>query len=795
MIDVIGLGRATPDPLDTGSVSSPSIDAVLAHPRPAFDAVDAVGIAATTFGIAASAARDLGSERDQAFALLGADGEPIAVMKVSNAAEDPATLDMEALAVAHVATVDAALPVARPRRVDAAAEPHDPASYRARFTAAAASHWVRMYDFLPGHARQDARQLGDRAIGSWGEAAARLARALRSFVHPRAIRVMPWDVQHSARARHMLGAIREPSWRDAVERSLDAFEAHVLPRWPELRAQVIHGDLTLDNALVDDHGEIAAIVDFGDMSHSALVADIASLLDSLTTGRSGDESFRVARLTLDGYQRITPLEPVELDLLGFVWAARAAITIAIGAWRAAEGLEEAEFAERYSPTAYSVLRHLLDTGWRDVTRAMGGHAGHAATTDLVARRQTALGPAMEALSYTEPIHMVSASGTWMTDVAGRRYLDMYNNVPALGHGHPRVAEAIARQARRLNTNMRYLHDDAIELAERLVASCPPSLDTVLFVNSGSEANDLAWRLATHFTGNEGGLCTWFAYHGISDAIAALSPETLPHGHQAEHIERWHPTDTLRGLHTDASSFAAAIDRLAERGVAPAAAILDGVLQSDGVHVLDPALVQEWVRLVHAAGGLWIADEVQGGHGRSGTMWSYEHFGIEPDFVTLGKPMGNGHPVAAVITRREIAAHFARDTVFFSTFGGNPVAAAAALAVLDVLDDERVLDRVAVAGEALRAATRLATADHECVGHVRGVGLANGIEIVTDRASLAPDPVVAAAIRDGLRARGVLVGTTGPHRSVLKVRPPLAFTADEVPVFVDALVETLDSVGA
>jgi 4-aminobutyrate aminotransferase-like enzyme len=212
----------------------------------------------------------------------------------------------------------------------------------------------------------------------------------------------------------------------------------------------------------------------------------------------------------------------------------------------------------------------------------------------------------------------------------------------------------------------------------------------------------------------------------------LSPETWPAADPPAHVETWAPPDPYRGEHLGTDGFTAAIDRLAARGVAPAAAILDGVLTSDGFPTVDAAYVQALVDLTHEAGGLWIADEVQGGHGRTGeAMWSFARFGIEPDFVTLGKPMGNGHPVAAVITRREIAQKMADETVFFSTFGGNPVSAAAALAVLDVLEDERVLPRVVAAGEALRAAVREVAGRHPVVGDVRGVGLANGIELVRD----------------------------------------------------------------
>jgi 4-aminobutyrate aminotransferase-like enzyme len=333
--------------------------------------------------------------------------------------------------------------------------------------------------------------------------------------------------------------------------------------------------------------------------------------------------------------------------------------------------------------------------------------------------------------------------------------------------------------------MRYLHEAAIELAERLIAMMPAysGLDTVMFVNSGSEANDVAWRLATAFTGSTGALCTAFAYHGVTEATAALSPESWQASRPPMHVEPWMPPDRRRGVALDDEPFVAAIDRLASRGLAPAAAILDSVLTSDGFLDVAPDLARSWLDRAHAAGALWIADEVQGGHGRTGAMWSFDRLGITPDLVTLGKPMGNGHPVGAVVTRREIAARFADQTVFFSTFGGNPVSAAAALAVLEVLEDERVLERAATTGEALREAIRRCGDAHSAVVEVRGVGLAIGVEM--------RDAAAASAAKEALRGRGVLIGTCGRDGNVLKVRPPLAFTTAEVPVFADALAATLD----
>ncbi len=777
------------------------MDSVLSAPPPRLTTGDAVRIAAQTFGIQARAARDLGSERDRTFAVLDEADRPLAILKVSNPSEDPEVLDMEAEAALHIAAVDPGLRVALPLRPAGSGEPGtarpggDAALLRAAWTADDAVHWVRAYDVLPGRSRIAAVELSDAALVAWGETTARLAVALRGFTHPRARRTMLWDVQHALSARAMLNDIRDSRQRAVVARVLDAFERTATPAWPRLRAQVVHTDLTVDNTLTDEAGFITGIIDFGDMSHSALITDLASVLDSLGVGREGPEIFRLARLVLDGYQRRIELEDAELAVLGVAWAARSAVTIAISSWRVAQGLEESEFAERFNLQCLRMLETMEAVGWDEVARRLGAAPPPRIDGSLAARRAAAFGPAVDPLFYDEPIQVASAEGVWITDAAGRRYLDAYNNVPCVGHGHPRVTTAMARQSRRINTHMRYLHAGAIELAERLAATCPPELDTVLLVNSGSEANDLAWRMATTVTGRSGGLCTAFAYHGITEATAALSPEGWFDSPRPEHVETWEPPDAYRGGHLDATAFAAAVGRLRERGLAPAAVILDGLITSDGIADLDPGYVQELVRINREAGGLWIADEVQAGHGRTGdALWSFQRFGAVPDFVTLGKPMGNGHPVAAVITRRDIVSALVGHTTLFSTFGGNPVSAAAALAVLDVIEDERVLDRVQRTGRALRGALAQVADAQPAIGDVRGVGLAWGVELVADPSTREPDGPRARAVRDRMRHLGVLVGTTGPAGNVLKIRPPLALTEEEVPTLAGALATALADTG-
>jgi len=337
--------------------------------------------------------------------------------------------------------------------------------------------------------------------------------------------------------------------------------------------------------------------------------------------------------------------------------------------------------------------------------------------------------------------------------------------------------------------MRYLHETALQVAERLIASTGGALDTVMFVNSGSEANDIAWRIARAATGGSGGITTDYAYHGITEAVSALTPEDWRPGAAPEHVRTWRPPDSLRGFDGSVDDFDRALRELTESGHRPAVAILDGILTSDGIIDLEPTTAARLVQRTHEAGALWIADEVQGGYGRTGTaMWSYQRLEIEPDIVTLGKPMGNGHPVAAVITRRDLAERFSPEGEFFSTFGGNPVAMAAALAVLEVIDDHRIVDNAAKVGEYLAGRLRDVARRTLQIAEVRQIGLAIGIEIVRP-GTTDPDRAAAKEIVEGMRARGVLIGATGRHGNVLKVRPPLVFQREHA----DELVEALEAV--
>jgi 4-aminobutyrate aminotransferase-like enzyme/Ser/Thr protein kinase RdoA (MazF antagonist) len=728
-------------------------ESVLEAPPPRFTAEEIAAIAAELFGLR-GVASDLGSERDQTF--LIDDGAEGGVLKISNLGEDPAVLDLETEAILHVSRVDSELPVARPR-------PTSGGDYRPTFEGPDGPHFVRLFERLHGHA--GGPELDDRALFDYGVTHARLNLALHGFFHPAAGRNLLWHLQSAPKLRPHTSAIPDESQRRIVENVLDRYDQRVAPRWPELRAQVVHGDLNLDNVLLDDQGRIAAILDFGDVGFSAQAADFAVGLASLLRGRPDDDVFRAARIAIDGYQSRIPLEPLELGLLADLVAARLAAIVTISAWRVERYPENAAYIQAWDDDSWKLLELFDATGADEVGRALGGPPPTTPTGELARRRAEVLGPALTDLTYSRPIHVVRGEGVWLYDADGNRLLDAYNNVPVVGHCHPRVTEAVVRQTRLLNTHARYLYEPLIELAERLTASMPQDsgLDTVMLVNSGSEANELAWRFALAATGGQGAIVTEHAYHGVTTAIADFSPEEWPIGFEPANVETIAPPGT-------GTDIQAAVGRLQ----APlAATFIDGAFTSDGIRFPPPEEVKAIVDETHAAGGLFVADEVQAGHGRTGDhLWSFVHYGITPDLVTLGKPMGNGYPVAAVITRREIAERLAATTHVFSTFGGNPVAAQAALAVLDVIEDERLVDNAAQVG------ARIVRSLEELGLEVRGRGLIVGVEV--DSADLAE------LVVNQLRDEGILIGRTGRDENVLKIRPPLVFADEHADLVVEAV---------
>jgi 4-aminobutyrate aminotransferase-like enzyme/Ser/Thr protein kinase RdoA (MazF antagonist) len=429
--------------------------------------------------------------------------------------------------------------------------------------------------------------------------------------------------------------------------------------------------------------------------------------------------------------------------------------------------------------------------------------------EILRRRRTLLSPAMS-LSYAEPLHVVRGEGAHLIDTRGRRWLDLVNNVAHVGHAHPRVVAAAAQQNALLNTNTRYLHEAVVEYARRLAETLPDPLSVCFFVNSGSEANDLALRLAYAHTRARDVVVLDHAYHGHLTSLVDVSPYKFdgPGGLGRPPTTHVVPLpDPYRGRHRTGDGESSSVvtpaylaeldrilDELAATGRRPAAFLAEPMPGTAGQVVLADGFLAGGYERIRAAGGVCIADEVQIGFGRPGAaMWGFELHGVVPDVVTLGKPIGNGHPLGAVVTTPEVAASFLTGMEYFNTFGGNPVSARVGLAVLDVVADERLQHRAAVLGERLLTGLRGLAKEHEPVGDVRGTGLFVGVELVADRAARRPDGAAASAVAEAAKARGVLVSTDGPDHNVIKIKPPMALDQADVDRAVAALDEALAEV--
>ncbi len=402
-----------------------------------------------------------------------------------------------------------------------------------------------------------------------------------------------------------------------------------------------------------------------------------------------------------------------------------------------------------------------------------------------------MGPSYH-LFYDDPVHIVRGQGVWLWDAKGRKYLDCYNNVASVGHCHADVIAALTKQAATLNTHTRYLHENVVELAEKISSKMPGKLSVCIFVCTGTEANDLATRLARAATGNQGMLVSEYSYHGDSTLVHTLS--TADCDERPDWLSVFEPPcqyrpafdgdDLLEGY---VGSVRNAIEELRHKGQQPAAIMIDSIFDCPGTIEAPTGYFQQVYKTVREAGGLVIADEVQSGYCRTGKWWGFAHDDVVPDIVTLGKPMGAGHPLAAVVTTPEIAAEFASKSSYFNTFGGNPVSTAIGKAVIDVIDAENILENVDRVGAYTRAGLEKLLEKYDVIGDVRGRGLFLGMDLVKDRALKTPDEVAAQQMANLMKDAGVILSTHGRYKNTLKIRPPMVFNQDNA----DQLLAALD----
>lgn len=415
---------------------------------------------------------------------------------------------------------------------------------------------------------------------------------------------------------------------------------------------------------------------------------------------------------------------------------------------------------------------------------------------LLARRQANIGAA-SVLFFREPIEMVSARGCWMQAADGRRYLDFYNNVPSVGHAHPRVVAAISQQVATLNIHTRYLNRWTEDYLDRLKGTLPKALSNVILTCTGSESNDLAMRMAMMASGGQGFVVTESAYHGNTLAVTGISPSALKHDGPPPNVAVVPPPSALAYGNNIAEGFGQAVTKaistLKARDCLPAGLICDTIFSSDGVYADPPGFLGPAVAAMRKAGGLFIADEVQPGFARTGdAFWGFARHGVEPDIVTMGKPMANGFPMGGVAVRPALVEMFCESVGYFNTFGGNPVAAAAAMAVLETIEEENLQQNARTVGGYVLGRLQALSSHDPRITDVRGAGLFIGLDLCRDGDPKRPDPDLTSAVINGLRDRQVLIGAAGPYGHTLKIRPPLCLNRTEADIFVDALTDTLDA---
>ena len=770
--------------------------------QPQFTAAAAAEMAEAIFGLRGEL-QPLPSERDQNFRLRTATGAGY-VLKIANVDEDPGVVAFQTAALRHMAQEAPTLPL--PRVVPTSAgEP-----WQMVAGADGAEHLVRVVSYLPGMLMRETEQ----TPAMWrnlGRFMAQTDVALRGFFHPHGRHELLWDVTQSARLRPHVVHIADPTVQEQVDGILARMETAVLPQLRRLRHQVIHNDAHESNVLVDpaNPDQIAGLLDFGDMIYAPLIQEvaIAANVRGMPLAQSLDKIAAIAA----GYDSVLPLEAEEIDLIYDLVLARLAITATIIAWRREETPERPAFLPELEHGCWQSIADLLAVGKTAVcdhirracrfpVYSVTETTSHqppatddgAAMEELLARRQQVLGKHL-AHFYRNPVHLERGRGAWLYEPDGTAYLDAYNNVPTVGHCHPHVVKAIARQTAVLNTNTRYIYRNILDYAERLVSTLPDHITVCAFVNSGSEANDIAWRIARHISGNEGAIIVENAYHGITEAIKALSPRGVP---LEPHVRTLLTPNPYRGQYRTgepdlAAKYAADADRaiadLAAAGLQPVAFMIDSAFVSNGSPDVPEGYLTAVAAKVRAAGGLIIADEVQAGFGRSGShLWGHAAHGLTPDIVTMGKPVGNGFPLGVVATTPEILNSFVGKVGLFSTFGGNPVACAAGMAVLDVIEDEQLIANAGETGNYLRAGIRGLMESHPIIGNVSGRGLLAGVDLVRDRVTLEPAVPETVELINRMREARVLIGKGGDHGNVLKIRPPLAFRREHADILLAAL---------
>lgn len=717
---------------------------------------DAQQIAQTDFGIDGQLTR-LAGEYDDNFHIKTTDGTEF-LLKIAHEKEAGNIIDLQNAALQYLASSPQSFyfPHLIPTLTNTLYTSKHPCA--------------RLFTFVSGKLYADVRH-SNELLQSLGTQLGKLTLALSHFKHPAAARYLKWDLKQAAWLGQQLDVISNAEDRACVNYFLEKFTTEAAPQLSLLRQSIIHGDVNDHNIIVNDE-RVSGFIDFGDIVETATICELAIALAYALLDQA--DPLTAAPHIIKNYHAVFPLEEREIAILFPLICIRLCMSVVNSAIRKQEKPDDTYLTITEKP-AWAMLKKCRALNFSEVTAHLRS-ACYASKQQLQQARQKLLGKNV-GLSYQEPLHIVRGAGQYLYDETGRQYLDCVNNVAHVGHCHPRVVAAGQQQMAILNTNTRYLHENLTRYAERLLATFPDPLNVCFFVCSGSEANELALRLACTHTQRKNFLVMDHAYHGNTSTLINISPYKFngPGGQgQADFVEVLPLPAPKQNL-----------QQLLAAGVTnnTAAFICESCISCGGQIVLPAHYLQQVYAAIRQIGGVCIADEVQVGLGRVGTdFWGFATQEVVPDIVTLGKPLGNGHPLAAVITTREIADSFCNGMEYFNTFGGNPVSCAIGLAVLDVLAEENLQANALLVGNHLQQKLTSLKTKHAVIKDVRGLGLFLGIE-------LACHGKLASQIVNQMKDRGILLSTDGPLQNVIKIKPPLVFTKENG----DLLVQHLDEV--
>ena len=795
--------------------------------RPNFTIAQATWIAETQFGIVGEAT-ELPSYIDQNFEIECDDGCAF-ILKIANPNEQRNWLEFETKCIAHLNEVsqrDIYPKVLSPNQPNKYWKSTDPISPIAELSAASGrSHLVRMMNFLPGTLFSELESPSTELLVDVGRVVAEVDihfQKLPFDIGP-SKRFFWWDCQSAPIAiRQNIASITDTRRRQTIETLLRHGESNLACRFA-LPMSVIHNDMNDNNFLVA-HDRVSGVFDFGDVVYSYTINDVAVACAYLMLGR--DNPIEVGRRILKGYQAVNPRSNQELQSVFDLIILRLMLSVTTSAKQ--QSLEpENEYLSISEQPAWNLLERFADQNLSELSGELVRHETEAnnpvadsffnsprakstnqtttrSKSELLKLRKKLIGPNLS-LSYQNPLKIVRGQGTYLFDEQNRKFLDCVNNVCHVGHCNSAVVEAAVKQLSELNTNTRYLHDNIVEYARELTATLPDSLEVCYFVNSGSEANDLALRIARAFTGKKDFIVLEHAYHGTTGDLIELSPYKLQgaggskipaHVHVAPIPDRFRgefqKNDPEAG-YKYAQQLGEIVEKLSQRN-GLAAFVAESASGCGGQIIFPNGYFKCAFEHVRNSGGLCILDEVQVGFGRFGShMWAFETQNVIPDIVTMGKPAGNGHPLGIVVTTRDIADAFDNGMEYFNTFGGNPVSCAIGLSVLDVLENGKLQQNALSTGSYFLNRLRALHTRFPVIGDVRGTGLFIGIEFVKDPSTLEPAADIACQIKEEMRNRGILLSTDGPFNNVIKIKPPMVFGPREVDQVVDNLEAVLSEV--